>query len=121
MPNVIVWTENVAFALSALDPAHADAYTAAASAYRAELEALNSELHALAESLPAEQRKMVTDHDSLGYLAHEYGFTVVGTVIPSLSTVGVSISTRIGRARRADHPRGRQGDLCGDDGESTTG
>jgi manganese/iron transport system substrate-binding protein len=87
VPNVIVWTENIALALSALDPAHADAYTAAATDYHAELEALNSELHSLVDTLPVEQRKVVTDHDSLGYLAHEYGFTVVGTVIPSLSTV----------------------------------
>jgi ABC-type Zn uptake system ZnuABC Zn-binding protein ZnuA len=87
VPNVIVWTENIALALSALDPAHDDAYALAAAAYRTELEALNSELHALAGSLPIEQRKLVTDHDSLGYLAHEYGFTMVGMVIPSLSTV----------------------------------
>jgi ABC-type Zn uptake system ZnuABC Zn-binding protein ZnuA len=87
VPNVMVWTQNVATALSALDPANAVAYAAAAKEYQAQLEALNSELHALADELPAEQRKLVTDHDSLGYLAHEYGFTVIGTVIPSLSTV----------------------------------
>jgi ABC-type Zn uptake system ZnuABC Zn-binding protein ZnuA len=84
--NVIVWTENIATALSALDPAQADAYAVAAAGYRSQLEALNSDLHALAESLPADKRKLVTDHDSLGYIAHEYGFTIVGTVIPSLST-----------------------------------
>jgi zinc/manganese transport system substrate-binding protein len=83
VPNVIVWTENIAHALSALDPAQADAYATAAADYRKQLEALNNELHALVDTLPAEQRKLVTDHDSLGYLAHEYGFTVVGTVIPS--------------------------------------
>lgn len=84
---MIVWTDNIATALSALDPAQADAYNAAATDYRAELEALNDELHALVDTLRAEQRKLVTDHDSLGYLAAEYGFTVVGTVIPSLSTM----------------------------------
>ncbi len=87
VPNVLVWTDNVATALSALDPAQADAYNAAAADYRTELEALNIELHALVETLPADQRKLVTDHDSLGYLEEEYGFTVVGTVIPSLSTL----------------------------------
>ncbi len=29
----------------------------------------------------------MTDHDALGYLAHEYGFTIVGAVIPSFSTL----------------------------------
>ncbi len=87
VPNVIVWTDNIATILSALDPAQTDAYAAAAADYRTQLEALNTELHTLVETLPAGQHKLVTDHDSLGYLAHEYGFTVIGTVIPSLSTV----------------------------------
>lgn len=86
VPNVIVWTQNIAHSLSALDPANAEAYTTAASDYTATLEALNTELHALVDEIPADQRKLVTDHDSLGYLADEYGFTVIGTVIPSLST-----------------------------------
>lgn len=86
VPNVIVWTHNIADALATLDPDNAEAYANAASDYTATLEALNTELHALVDEIPAEQRKIVTDHDSLGYLADEYGFTIVGTVIPSLST-----------------------------------
>lgn len=86
VPNVIVWTKNIADALSALDPTNAEAYATAASDYTATLEELNTELHTLVDEIPADQRKLVTDHDSLGYLASEYGFTIVGTVIPSLST-----------------------------------
>jgi ABC-type Zn uptake system ZnuABC Zn-binding protein ZnuA len=84
--NVIVWTQNISTTLDALDPTNADAYNRAAAAYRSQLESLNSELHILADSLPRDQRKFVTDHDSLGYFAYEYGFDVIGTVIPSLST-----------------------------------
>src|SRR4051794_8013245 len=38
-------------------------------------------------TIPAAQRKLVTTHDALGYYARRYGLEVIGTVIPSLSTV----------------------------------
>ncbi len=38
--------------------------------------------------MPAERRKLVTTHDSLGYYASRYGIEVVGAVIPSLTTQG---------------------------------
>ncbi len=85
--NVMVWSENIAHALETLDPANAAAYRAAADAYVAELEQLDGEMRAQFAAIPAPQRKLVTDHDNLGYLADAYGFTVVGAVIPSLSTM----------------------------------
>ncbi len=72
--------------MSELDTANADSYQANLSAYVEELEALEGEIDALLEGLPAENRKLVTNHDSLGYFAKEYGFEVVGTVLPSAST-----------------------------------
>jgi len=35
----------------------------------------------------AQDRRLVTNHDSLGYLADRYDFEIVGTVIPSGSTL----------------------------------
>ena len=32
------------------------------------------------------KRKLVTDHDALGYYAERYGIDIIGTVIPALST-----------------------------------
>ncbi len=84
---VEVWTHNIAHVLSDLDPANAEEYAAAAEAYAAELEALHDELTALVDDIPVERRKFVTDHDSLGYLAAEYNFEIVGAVIPSFSTL----------------------------------
>jgi manganese/iron transport system substrate-binding protein len=84
---VEIWAHNIAHVLSELDPANADAYEAAADAYTEELEDLHAELEALVMQIPAEQRKLVTDHDALGYLAAEYGFEIVGSVIPSFSTL----------------------------------
>lgn len=40
----------------------------------------------LAESLPAGRRVLVTGHESLGYLADRYGFDIVGTILPGLSS-----------------------------------
>ena len=45
------------------------------------------ELTAMVAELPHEQRKMVTDHGAFGYFADQYDFEVVGTVMPSLSTM----------------------------------
>jgi ABC-type Zn uptake system ZnuABC Zn-binding protein ZnuA len=38
------------------------------------------------EQVPADQRKLVTDHDAFNYFANRYGITVIGAVIPSQST-----------------------------------
>lgn len=84
---VETWTHNIAHILGALDPAQADAYTATAEAYVEQLAALETELEALVAQVPVAERKLVTDHDSLGYLAAAYDFQVIGSVIPSFSTL----------------------------------
>ena len=67
-----------------LDPAAVEACLAS---YRAELEAVDAEIAAKVEQLPAESRKLVTNHDAFAYYAARYGFEVIGTVIPSLSSM----------------------------------
>ncbi|MDX1993682.1 MAG: metal ABC transporter substrate-binding protein [bacterium] len=84
--NVILWVNNIAAALSAADPANADIYAANAEAYIAELEALAEELDSLVAQVPDDQRVIVTNHEFLAYFAHRYGFEVVGTVIPGVTT-----------------------------------
>ena len=54
----------------------------------AELEALDAEVAEILASVPDEDRKLVTGHRSMGYFADRYGFELIGTVIPSLSTNG---------------------------------
>ncbi len=81
------WVVNIEQSLSALDPENQATYAANAAAYRAELDALDAELAAMVAPLPIERRKLITDHESFGYLADAYGFEVVGTIIPSLSTL----------------------------------
>ncbi len=85
--NVMIWVRNIQETLSHLDPAHAAAYQEAAERYLQELEALDREIRAAVESIPPEKRLLVTDHETLGYLAAAYGFQLVGAVLPSFSTM----------------------------------
>ena len=62
------------------------AFAERARAYVAELEGLDAEVEAVLAAVPPEQRKLVTNHDVFAYFADRYGFTVVGTVIPAVTT-----------------------------------
>src|SRR5262249_14851785 len=72
--------------LAAQDPAHAATYQARAAAYIQQLQDLDSYIQQQAASLPAAPRKLVTNHDALGYFARRYGYTLVGDVLGSVST-----------------------------------
>jgi zinc/manganese transport system substrate-binding protein len=61
-----------------------------AAAYNAELMLVHEEMVALFATIPAERRSIITNHDSLGYLAAAYGFEVIGTVIPGSSTMAAT-------------------------------
>ena len=62
-------------------------HSACASGYIAELERLDRRVASLLAQLPADARRLVTNHDSLGYFAERYAFEVVGTVIPGGATL----------------------------------
>ncbi len=55
--------------------------------YKEELALLDWELEALMGTIALETRKLVTNHDSLGYFAGRYGFQVVGVVVHGGSTL----------------------------------
>jgi len=57
-----------------------------ATALAAELEALDAEISTMLAPIPDERRQLVTGHGALGYFADRYGFRIVGTVIPGLSS-----------------------------------
>ncbi len=52
----------------------------------ARLEELSTELEGRAQAIPANRRKLVTGHESMGYFARAYDFTLIGAIIPSLSS-----------------------------------
>jgi len=64
-----------------------EAYTACAQTTATEIRAAEGEVRALLESVPADKRILVTDHEALGYLADAYGYEIAGTVIPAGTTL----------------------------------
>lgn len=71
-------------------PLAASGFDTCAAAYRDEMLALDAEVAETLAAVPAADRLLVTSHDSLAYFAERYGFEVVGTVIPSTSTMAES-------------------------------
>ncbi len=63
-------------------------WSSRAGAYAGELRDLDEAIQATLSTIPPEARRLVTNHDSLGYFADRYGFEVVGTVVPSGTTLG---------------------------------
>jgi zinc/manganese transport system substrate-binding protein len=59
-----------------------------AASVRAELEELHSEIADVLAPIPEDRRKLVTNHDALGYFADRYDFEIISTVIPGGSTMG---------------------------------
>ena len=84
--NAVIMVRNIERTLSQLDPANAASYQANAEAYETQLEELDVWVQAQIDSIPADNRKLVTDHDSFGYYVDRYGLVLVGAVLPGYST-----------------------------------
>ena len=86
-PNLVVkYVENIRDGLTKADPDGASTYAANASAYITQLEGLDRWIAEQVKQLAPGQRQLVTNHESLGYFADRYGFKIVGTVIPNVTT-----------------------------------
>ncbi len=64
---------NIASALAAADPAHADDYRRHAEAYDRELAALDRDIRGRLDADPEGQRKVITSHDAFQYFGRAYG------------------------------------------------
>ncbi len=84
--NVEYATSRIRDALAKADPKAAAKIDAGAETYLAKLRALDAGIAKCMAKVPADRRKLVTDHDAFGYFAHRYGIDVVGAVIPSQTT-----------------------------------
>lgn len=62
-------------------------WTSRARTYVEELDAIDEEIRALLSAVPEERRRIVTNHQALGYVADRYGLEIVGVVIPGGSTL----------------------------------
>jgi manganese/iron transport system substrate-binding protein len=82
--NVEVMAANVQRGLARAEPAGAASFTANLDAYDKELRSLDAEVARQIDSLA--NKKLVTNHDAIGYYIDRYGLELVGSVIPSFDT-----------------------------------
>jgi ABC-type Zn uptake system ZnuABC Zn-binding protein ZnuA len=91
-PNPHLWTnpqhakryaEIVADELSKVDPANATDYEAGYEAFASRIDELDALVRQVTETVPPENRKLLTYHDSFPYFAREYGWQVIGAIQPS--------------------------------------
>ncbi len=73
--NGIVYADNIARALAAVDPGHAKAYRQRFQTYKAELEALDHRVRGALAEIPADKRRVITSHDAFAYYGKAYGIT----------------------------------------------
>jgi ABC-type Zn uptake system ZnuABC Zn-binding protein ZnuA len=85
--NVLLWVDAVELALVKVDPTNANLFRENANTYREELRQLDSWVREQVAHIPPEDRLLVTDHTLFTYFAHTYGFTQVGAVVESYSTL----------------------------------
>jgi len=84
--NVITYVENIRDGLTQADPGGKDYYAANAAAYITQLKDLDAWIQQQVSAIPPQNRLLVTNHESFGYFADRYGFTIAGTIIPSVTT-----------------------------------
>jgi ABC-type Zn uptake system ZnuABC Zn-binding protein ZnuA len=84
--NVIVWVANIEQALSGADPENRQGYHERAEEYLKRLETLDQSIRRKLSTVPENRRKLVTDHYLFNYFADEYGFKVIGAILPGIST-----------------------------------
>jgi ABC-type Zn uptake system ZnuABC Zn-binding protein ZnuA len=107
-PRVIKYVENIREGLTKADPGGIDVYKTNAKAYISQLEELDDWIKEQVSQIPEEHRLLVTNHDSLGYFAEQYGFTIIGTIIPGVSSEAApsarQIATLIDQIKSAGAP-----------------
>jgi ABC-type Zn uptake system ZnuABC Zn-binding protein ZnuA len=70
-------------ALTRRDPANADYYKENYEKFKARIESLDEAIKATINSIPENNRRLLTYHDSFAYFAPRYGLTVIGAIQPS--------------------------------------
>ena len=99
--NVIKYVENIRDGLSQADPDGAKAYASNAQVYIKQLQELDKWIVEQVKAVPDKNRQLVTNHESLGYFADRYGFKIVGTIIPSVSTGASPSAQQLARLSNA--------------------
>ena len=97
----------IAEALARADEAKAATYRERGQRVARDLRALDGELRATMAPIPAERRKLVTSHESMGYFAERYRFEFVGApfgLSPEAEASASGIAEVIAQIRREQVP-----------------
>ena len=97
-PNRVAYAaEYIESKLVEFDPSNASEYEAAGKAYVTELKGLVGQVSELISTVPSQNRKLITTHESLGYLEAKFGLEVLSTIIPSIDSANeISPSQLVG-------------------------
>jgi len=97
-PNRVAYAaEYIESKLVEFDPSNASEYEATGKAYVTELKGLVSQVSELISTVPSQNRKLITTHESLGYLEAKFGLEVLSTIIPSVDSANeISPSQLVG-------------------------
>ena len=91
-PNPHLWTdplyakryaEIVKNTLSELDPESSELYEENYRAFAKRIDELDQDVRTVTETVPPENRVLLTYHDSFPYFAREYGWTIIGAIQPA--------------------------------------
>jgi ABC-type Zn uptake system ZnuABC Zn-binding protein ZnuA len=91
-PNPHLWTDPlyakryaqiVKNTLSELDPGSAELYEENDLAFAKRIDELDRDVREVTETVPPENRVLLTYHDSFPYFAREYGWTIIGAIQPA--------------------------------------
>ena len=86
-PNRVAYAaEYIESKLVEYDPSNSATYESAGSAYTDELKGLIGQVSDLISTVPSQNRKLITTHESLGYLEAKFGLEVLSTIIPSVDS-----------------------------------
>jgi manganese/iron transport system substrate-binding protein len=81
--NAISYAALIRDELAKLDSKNAVTYQANATAYLALLNRLSDSIQTAVNTIPPQNRVLLTYHDSFAYFAHHYGMTVIGAIQPA--------------------------------------
>lgn len=81
--NVEQMVASIAEGLAEVSPENAESFEQNAAAYGDQLAALDTWMHEAFETVPVEDRLLVTNHNTFGYLAAANDITIVGSVLPA--------------------------------------
>jgi zinc/manganese transport system substrate-binding protein len=83
--NAILMANSIASAFETADPSRSSQYRSREQSYVKELNELDAWITKQINSIPNDRRKLVTTHDTFGYLADKYGLEVL-SVLGSVSS-----------------------------------